>query len=65
MRDIDSPPPGFEVMAGARVMTEFLCVEPAVLDGNFSDKTSDNKWLTRIGRIMKRHGFGIGAFGKF
>jgi len=49
-------------------MTELLCVERgvpifgAVLDGNSSDKTTNNKLLTRIGSIMKRHGIGIGAF---
>jgi len=49
-------------------MTELLCVERGVpiftttLDGNSSDKRSNNKILTRIGSIMARHGLGAGAF---
>ncbi|MDA3821036.1 MAG: IS1634 family transposase [Bacteroidales bacterium] len=49
-------------------MTELLCVERGVpifastLDGNSSDKRSNNKMLTRIGSLMARHGLGAGAF---
>jgi transposase len=73
----DDPPEGPRVTHGhskdkrpdlKQFMTELLCVERgvpifgAVLDGNSSDKTSNNKLLTRIGRLMKRHGLGPGAF---
>ncbi len=49
-------------------MTELLCVERGIpifgrtLDGNSSDKTSNNKMLSRISGIMARHGLGPGAF---
>ncbi|MCK9288518.1 MAG: IS1634 family transposase [Sphaerochaetaceae bacterium] len=49
-------------------MTELLCVERGVplfgrtLDGNQSDKKSNNEMLTRIGSLMKRHGLGPGTF---
>ncbi len=49
-------------------MTELLCVGRGVpifggtLDGNSSDKTSNNKMLSRISAIMARHGLGPGAF---
>lgn len=49
-------------------MTELLCVDRGVpifgrtLDGNASDKDSNNKMLTRISSIMSRHGLGPGAF---
>ena len=49
-------------------MTELLCVERGipifgrVLDGNSSDKTSNNRILTNIGKLMAKHGFGPGAF---
>jgi transposase len=49
-------------------MTELLCVDRGVpifggtLDGNSSDKTSNNRMLSRIGSIMACHGLGPGAF---
>jgi transposase len=49
-------------------MTELLCVDRGVpifgrtLDGNASDKESNNKMLTRISSIMAKHGLGPGAF---
>lgn len=49
-------------------MTELLCVERGIpifgrtLDGNSSDKASNNAMLTRIGAVMARHGLGPGAF---
>ncbi len=49
-------------------MTEILCVDRGVpifgrtLDGNSSDKTSNNRILSRIGAIMAAHGLGPGAF---
>ena len=49
-------------------MTELLCVERGIpvfgstLDGNSSDKKSNNKMLTDISRIMAKHGLGPGAF---
>jgi len=49
-------------------MTELLCVERGVpifgrtLDGNSSDKTSNNEILTNISTIMSRNGIGPGAF---
>jgi transposase len=49
-------------------MTELLCVERGIpifgstLDGNSSDKTSNNEMLGRISSIMKRNGLGPGAF---
>lgn len=49
-------------------MTELLCVERGIpifgrtLDGNSSDKNSNNDMLTRISSIMARQGLGPGAF---
>lgn len=49
-------------------MTELLCVERGIpifgktLDGNSSDKTSNNKMLSHISSIMAKHGLGPGAF---
>jgi len=49
-------------------MTELLCVDRGVpifsntLDGNSSDKTSNNKLLSHISTLMNRHGLGPGAF---
>ncbi len=49
-------------------MTELLCVERGVpicsstLDGNSSDKISNNRMLSRISSLMARHGLGAGAF---
>ncbi len=49
-------------------MTELLCVDRGVpifsrvLDGNASDKTLNNEMLQRIGKLMKAHGLGPGAF---
>ncbi len=49
-------------------MTELLCVERGIpifgktLDGNSSDKTSNNKMLSHISSIMAKHGLGVGAF---
>lgn len=49
-------------------MTELLCVERGIpifgrtLDGNSSDKNSNNDVLTRISSIMARQGLGPGAF---
>jgi len=49
-------------------MTELLCVERGVpifartLNGNASDKTSNNQMLSRISAIMAQHGLGPGAF---
>jgi transposase len=49
-------------------MTELLCVDRGVpifggtLDGNASDKTSNNRILSKISSIMARHGLGPGAF---
>ncbi|MBI9095528.1 MAG: hypothetical protein JEY71_11650 [Sphaerochaeta sp.] len=49
-------------------MTELLCVERGVpifsstLDGNSSDKSSNNRMLSRISSLMARHGLGAGAF---
>jgi transposase len=48
-------------------MTELLCVERGVpifgrtLDGNSSDKTSNNHMLARISTLMAAHGLGPGA----
>ena len=72
-----TPPPGPVVTHGhskdgqpglKQFMTELLCVERGVpifgrtLDGNSSDKNSNNKILTDISAIMARHGLGPGAF---
>ena len=49
-------------------MTELLCVDHGVpifgqtRDGNSSDKTLNNEMLQRIGKLMKQHGLGPGAF---
>lgn len=49
-------------------MTELLCVERGIpifgrtLNGNSSDKTSNNEMLTRISSVMARQGLGPGAF---
>ena len=49
-------------------MTELLCVDRGVpifgrtLDGNSSDKTSNNHILSRISQIMAKNGLGPGAF---
>lgn len=73
----ESPPEGPRITHGhskdkrpdlKQFMTELLCVARSVpifgktLDGNSSDKTSNNKMLTRISSIMARHGLGSGAF---
>ena len=48
-------------------MTELLCVDHGVpifsstLNGNSSDKTSNNAMLTRISTLLSRHGLGDGA----
>lgn len=71
------PPPGPVITRGhskdhlpqlKQFMTELLCVERGVpifgktLDGNSSDKTSNNHILTRISSLMAQHGLGPGAF---
>lgn len=49
-------------------MTELLCVDRGVpifsntLDGNSSDKKSNNKVLSQISALMAKHGLGPGAF---
>jgi len=49
-------------------MTELLCVDRGVpifgrtLNGNSSDKTSNNEMLSRISAIMAKHRLGPGAF---
>ena len=49
-------------------MTELLCVDRGVpifsntLDGNSSDKSSNNKVLSQISALMAKHGLGAGAF---
>jgi transposase len=49
-------------------MTELICVERGIpifgqnLDGNSSDKTSNNEMLTRISSIMAKNGIDAGAF---
>jgi transposase len=73
----ESPPPGPKITHGhskdhlpelKQFMTELLCVDRGVpifgrtLDGNSSDKTSNNQILSRISSIMARHGLGPGAF---
>jgi transposase len=73
----DEPPKGPVITHGhskdhrpdlKQFMTELLCVERGVpifgrtLDGNSSDKTSNNGILTNISSIMARHGLGAGAF---
>ncbi|MCK5914558.1 MAG: IS1634 family transposase, partial [Deltaproteobacteria bacterium] len=73
----DNPPPGSIITWGhskdkrpdlKQFMTELLCVDRGVpifgrtLDGNSSDKTSNNVILSRISSIMAKHGLGSGAF---
>lgn len=75
--EADEPPPGPVITRGhskdrrpdlKQFMTELLCVDRGVpifgrtLDGNSSDKTSNNAVLSRISSIMARHGLGPGAF---
>jgi transposase len=75
--EFEQPPPGPRITHGhskdhlpelKQFMTELLCVDRGVpifgrtLDGNSSDKTSNNQILSRIGSIMARHGLGPGAF---
>ena len=75
--EADSPPPGSVITRGhskdhrpdlKQFMTELLCVDRGVpifgrnLDGNSSDKTSNNGVLSRISSIMAQHGLGPGAF---
>lgn len=72
-----SPPPGSVITWGhskdhrpdlKQFMTELLCVDRGVpifgrtLDGNSSDKTSNNVVLSRMSSIMAKHGLGPGAF---
>jgi transposase len=73
----DDPVPGPRIVHGhskdhlpelKQFMTELLCVDRGVpifgrtLDGNSSDKKSNNQMLTEISRLMARHGLGAGAF---
>jgi len=73
----NEPPPGPLITNGfskdhrpdlKQFMTELLCVDRGVpifgqtLDGNSSDKKSNNRILSRISSIMARHGLGTGAF---
>ena len=73
----DTPPPGPVITYGhskdnqpqlKQFMTELLCVDRGVpvfsntLDGNSSDKTSNNKVLSHISTLMAKHGLGTGAF---
>lgn len=73
----EQPPPGPLVTHGhskdhhpelKQFMTELLCVDRGVpifgrtLDGNSSDKTSNNRILSRISEIMAKNGLGPGAF---
>lgn len=75
--EADSPPPGPVITLGhskdkrpdlKQFMTELLCVDRGVpifgrtLDGNSSDKTSNNVILSRMSSIMAKHGLGPGAF---
>jgi transposase len=75
--ELEKPPPGPVITHGhskdslpqlKQFMTELLCVDRgipifgATLDGNSSDKTSNNRILSRISTIMANHGLGIGAF---
>ena len=75
--EVEPAPPGSRVIRGhskdmrpdlKQVMTELLCVDRGVpifgrnLDGNSSDKTSNNVILSRISSIMAKHGLGPGAF---
>jgi transposase len=75
--ELEPPPAGPRITYGhskdhlpqlKQFMTELLCVDRGVpifgrtLDGNSSDKTSNNQMLSRISSIMARHGLGPGAF---
>jgi len=75
--EADQAPPGSVITWGhskdkrpdlKQFMTELLCVDRGVpifgrtLDGNSSDKTSNNAVLSRISSIMAKHGLGPGAF---
>lgn len=75
--DTDQPPPGSDITHGfskdhrpdlKQFMTELLCVDRGVpifgqtLDGNSSDKASNNRMLSHISSLMARHGLGNGAF---
>ena len=75
--ELEKPPSGPLITHGhskdslpqlKQFMTELLCVDRGVpifgatLDGNSSDKTSNNRILSRISTIMARHGLGPGAF---
>ena len=75
--ELDQPPPGPVVTHGhskdhlpelKQFMTELMCVDRGVpifgrtLNGNSSDKTSNNQMLSRISSIMAKHGLGPGAF---
>ena len=75
--ELEHPPEGPVVTHGhskdhlpelKQFMTELLCVDRGVpvfgrtLNGNSSDKTSNNQLLSRISSIMARHGLGPGAF---
>lgn len=75
--EADDPPPGPVITHGhskdhlpelKQFMTELLCVDRGVpifsstLDGNSSDKTSNNRVLSQISTLMARHGLGPGAF---
>ncbi len=74
--ELPEPPPGPVITHGhskdhqpqlKQFMTELLCVERGVpifgrtLDGNSSDKTSNNHMLARISTLMAAHGLGPGA----
>ncbi len=73
----DNPPSGSIITWGhskdkrpdlKQFMTELLCVDRGVpifgrtIDGNSSDKKSNNVILSRISTIMSKHGLGPGAF---
>lgn len=74
----DEPPPKGPVITHGhskdalphlkQFMTELLCVDRGVpifsrtLDGNSSDKTSNNTMLSQMSKIMAKHGLGPGAF---
>jgi transposase len=75
--EFDTPPPGPVLTYGhskdnqpqlKQFMTELLCIERGIpifsqtLDGNSSDKTSNNEMLSRISSIMAQHKLGVGAF---
>ena len=75
--ELEPPPAGPLVTHGhskdhlpelKQFMTELLCVDRGVpifgrtLNGNSSDKTSNNEMLSRISAIMAKHNLGPGAF---